>query len=118
MREGELQDLVVAAARSMGLLCYHTYDSRRSEPGFPDLVIVGSRNILFRELKSATGRLSPTQVYWLGALELTGADVEVWRPADWPVRITRELSALGRSKMPRPEPSQMQLRKKLATRKK
>ena len=48
---------VVDLARTLGWRVYHTYDSRRSQPGFPDLVLVRER-ILFLELKSETGKLS------------------------------------------------------------
>ena len=51
------QDVVVQAARLMGFHVYHAYDSRRSEPGFPDLTMVkaGDENtrgmVVFLELK-------------------------------------------------------------------
>lgn len=119
MSEKDLQDLVVRLARAMGLLAYHTHDSRRSEKGFPDLVIVGERGVIFRELKTERGKVTPEQNYWLGALEMAGCNAGVWRPADWMSGfITRELRALGRSHMPKPEPTQAEIRRKLATRKK
>ena len=40
MTETELQDLVLKAAEWQGWLVYHTHDSRRSSPGFPDLAMV------------------------------------------------------------------------------
>lgn len=52
--------------------------------GFPDLVLVHDEHVLFRELKTAKGRVSVAQMHWLDALELAGADVGVWRPGDWP----------------------------------
>jgi hypothetical protein len=60
---------------------YHTHDSRRSPSGFPDLVIVGDR-VLYRELKTAKGKVSDAQAAWLHALVLAGQDACVWRPAD------------------------------------
>lgn len=52
--------------------------------GFPDLVLVHpDRGVLFRELKSASGRLSDDQEAWLGVLMAAGADAAVWRPDDW-----------------------------------
>lgn len=39
MTEGELQQAIIDLARVLGLLIYHPYDSRRSEPGYPDLTI-------------------------------------------------------------------------------
>lgn len=81
MPEKDLLEQCRAAAKTLGLLCYHTHDSRRSEPGFPDLVIVGRRGVLIRELKTERGKVTPAQTVWLIALEDAGADVGVWRPA-------------------------------------
>jgi hypothetical protein len=64
-------------------LFFHDGFSRRSEAGFPDLVLVRDGRLLFRELKTATGTLSEAQRRWIAALELAGADVRVWRPGDW-----------------------------------
>lgn len=63
--------------------------------GFPDLVIVGPGGVLFRELKSDIGRLSPEQKMWMYKLNEAGADFGRWRPADLHSgRIERELRAL------------------------
>lgn len=65
--------------------CYHTHDSRRSEPGFPDLVLVRGDRLIFAELKTDTGRITPAQLAWLTALEqCPGVQAHVWRPRDWP----------------------------------
>jgi hypothetical protein len=50
--------------------------------GFPDLVLVRER-VLFVELKTDTGKLSPVQREWLRALVGDGVDARVWRPRDW-----------------------------------
>ena len=52
MSEAQFQSHVVALAHRLGWLVYHTRDSRRSEPGFPDLVMVRGRT-LFREIGRA-----------------------------------------------------------------
>ncbi len=72
-------------------LCYHTHDSRASQKGFPDLVLVhpGSGRIIFAELKTDTTYATLEQRLWLAALECVAlADPEtimvaVWRPRDW-----------------------------------
>lgn len=95
MTEAALQDAVAGLIRWLGLLAYHTYDSRRSGPGFPDLVIAGPGGHLFRELKTRTGKLSPAQQQWIERLGSAGADVAVWRPADLTSgRIQAELEAI------------------------
>lgn len=82
--ERELQDHIVGLARSLGWLAYHTHDSRRSEPGYPDLHLVhpGRGASLFRELKSTKGRISPDQRKWGAALTAAGQDFGYWYPAD------------------------------------
>jgi len=96
MSEAQLLATIRQACRTLGLPCYHTHDSRRSEPGFPDLVIVGER-VIYRELKSARGRLSAEQRAWLDALAHAGQDADVWRPDDlYSGRIIRELASLRR----------------------
>lgn len=83
MTEAELQQLVAQACDKMGLLHYHTHDSRRSERGYPDSTIVGPGGILFRELKSATGQLRPEQRRWGSRIQRAGGNWAVWRPVDW-----------------------------------
>jgi hypothetical protein len=80
--EGMLQRQVLQLARLRGWLAYHPLDSRGSEPGFPDLVLVRER-VVFAELKSATGRLSQAQRTWLDRLTAAGAECYCWRPSDW-----------------------------------
>jgi hypothetical protein len=83
MSEAQLQTTVLAAAAAQGWLAYHTHDSRRSQPGFPDLVLVAGTRVLFRELKTQKGRIRPEQQTWIDRLAAAGADVAVWRPLDW-----------------------------------
>ena len=81
--ERRLQSAILQAARCTGWMAYHTFDSRRSQPGYPDLTLVRGHRLIFAELKSKTGRLTPQQRGWLEALKATGAEVHLWRPADW-----------------------------------
>ena len=83
MTEREFQNLVVDWCLWHRLLVYHTHDSRRSQAGFPDLVIVGNR-VIWVELKSEKGRLSLPQNEWLTRLHRAGQETYLWRPADWP----------------------------------
>lgn len=77
--EAQFQAAVIEYATVCGWLIYHTHDSRRSNPGFPDLVLCRSGAVIFVELKSQKGRVSAAQQHWLDALPHT----RVWRPSDW-----------------------------------
>ena len=84
MKEKVLQDHVVRLAKALGWMVYHTYDSRRSEPGFPDLVLVRNDEVWFVELKSEKGRLTPEQDQWLSRLEnARTVETALWRPKHW-----------------------------------
>jgi hypothetical protein len=96
LSEREFLQQVRELARLFGWLCYHTHDSRHSEPGFPDLVLVKTSCgdqpgcIIFAELKSAAGRLTLAQRMWVQALEqCPGVEVHVWRPGDWDTIVER-----------------------------
>lgn len=62
---------------------YHTYESRRSNPGFPDLICIHRERklLLAVELKSESGRLTKQQQAWLDAFASVGAVTHVWRPS-------------------------------------
>ena len=83
MTEREFQQTVIDMARLLQWKVYHVYDSRRSEPGFPDLVLVRDR-IVYLELKTEAGRVSPEQAAWIAALNAAGGTAMVVRPSDLP----------------------------------
>jgi len=65
-------------------MTYHTHRSERSEPGFPDLVLLRPPRVIFAELKTADGRLSPDQREWrTKLLACPGVEYHLWRPEDW-----------------------------------
>lgn len=81
--EKEWQSQVVELARHCGWKrIYHTFDSRRSAFGFPDLVMVRER-VLYVELKTEKGKLSPSQEEWIEALAAAGSEVYCWRPSNF-----------------------------------
>ena len=81
MTEKAFQAAVVQAATFAGWKVYHTFDSRRSPAGFPDLVLVRPPDVLFVELKTDTGRVRLDQEQWLAALKAcTAVEAHVWRP--------------------------------------
>lgn len=74
---------VIRLAKRNGWDYSHAYDSRKSEPGLPDLLLVHpTHGIVFAELKTDTGKLTPAQAAWIGRLA-PWVRVVVWRPADW-----------------------------------
>ena len=84
MTEKEFQSQVLELAEATGWLCYHTYNSQRSQAGFPDLVLVRGDRLIFAELKREKGRVTSHQRAWLEALQQTiAAEVHTWRPSDW-----------------------------------
>lgn len=91
--EAEWQSLVRSFAEANGWTCYHTLDSRGSDPGFPDLVIgkqwpkVGRNGatVLFAELKDEGGKLSDEQKLWRDILLNAGYNWYLWRPSMWDV---------------------------------
>ena len=93
MKEAAFQAHVVRLAAVQGWKVFHVYDSRRSQPGYPDLHLwhPGHGASLFRELKTMKGRLSPDQVRVLESMKAAGIDVSVWRPSDLDGRILDEL---------------------------
>ena len=83
LAESDFQQAVVDLARLHRWLVYHTYDSRRSTPGFPDLVLARDGKLVFAELKSEGNSPSEAQQHWLNELQLAHPHVFVWRPSDW-----------------------------------
>ncbi len=93
LTEAELQQKITDRAELLGWMVYHTYDSRRSAAGFPDLVLARAGRVLFVEVKAEKGRLSVTQAKWLSELGIgkpsiqseynhRSHEVYVWRPSD------------------------------------
>lgn len=106
--EEDFQKEVLNMAYALGWQSWHFRDSRRQirdratgevrfvgddgAKGFPDLVMAGRGQVLFRELKSDTGTVELAQLGTLFALEDNGGNVDVWRPRDWTL-IERTLIA-------------------------
>jgi hypothetical protein len=80
--EKQFQSQVVELAKTLRWSVYHTFDSRHSTAGYPDLTLVRER-IIFAELKVGRGKLSPAQIEWRDLLVNAGASWCLWRPADW-----------------------------------
>jgi hypothetical protein len=90
MTEETLQASVLELAKALGILPYHTHDSRRSPAGFPDLVLAGRRGVIFAELKSAGGAMRPEQTTWKYMLLASGQRWRLWRPGDWTTGVIKD----------------------------
>ena len=72
------------AAEIYGWYQYHTHDSRRSTPGFPDLVLIKPPKVIFLEVKREKARLSVAQADVLAMLwGCNEVQAAVVRPSDW-----------------------------------
>lgn len=65
-----VRDFLLARKKPHFTLCYHTHDSRNSQKGFPDLVLVHPERarIIFAELKNDTSYPSTEQRLWAAGL--------------------------------------------------
>jgi hypothetical protein len=88
--ETEFQGRILDLATLYGwTLRYHTYDSRRSTSGWPDLVLIRPPELLFVEVKREDGQVTPSQLEFITALRACGQDVRLWRPSDWDEIVER-----------------------------
>ena len=91
----ELQDSIVRACVSLGLHVHHCV-MNRSQAGFPDLVIIGRRGVLWRELKVPPDMVTREQRLLGYDLLASRQDWKVWTPAELASgEITRELEMIG-----------------------
>lgn len=76
---------IIRAAKAMHWHVYHTHYSKRSEAGFPDLVLVREQDarLIFAEVKGPRGILTDAQHKWLRALTFANAETYVWYPKQW-----------------------------------
>lgn len=60
---------------------YHAWLAKHSPAGFPDEVLVRPPRLIFAELKTDRGKVSPAQAEWLDDLaRLPNVEAYVWRP--------------------------------------
>ena len=85
LTEADFQGLVLGVAETFGWEVFHDGDSRRSNAGFPDLVLVKDGRIIFAELKREKGAYpSKAQMKWQSVLGKAAGDnvmVALWRPS-------------------------------------
>jgi len=85
--EKDWQSLIVARAKELGWeLIYHTYDSRKSVKGFPDLFLVHEqwgKAVVF-ECKVRPNVATPEQIRWINGMYAAGIPAYIVYPADEP----------------------------------
>lgn len=81
--EAEQLRRVAELAGAHGVLLHHCRDGRycSGDPGFPDLIVVGRRGLLLRELKSNPNNETRPQTAWRLQLRAAGVDVGLWLPS-------------------------------------
>jgi hypothetical protein len=50
--------------------------------GMPDVLLVGSRSMCWREVKAASTPLTAARDHWLDVLEAAGGDADIWQERD------------------------------------
>ena len=79
--EADFQNAIIKLAKQNGWLIYHTHDSRKSQSGFPDLIMLKGNYMIVSELKSRTGKLSEAQAQWIKAFEgVKITNINIWKP--------------------------------------
>lgn len=101
--EKTFQRHVIDAAHHTGWIVAHFHPLRTAHgwktpasadgAGWPDLVLVGRGQILFRELKTNKGRPTVDQKAWLDRFDENGGDSAIWRPRDLRDVVLPELGA-------------------------
>ena len=82
--EKGFQSVITELAEHRGWFHHHTPDSRRSTPGFPDLVLIKPPKVIFLEVKREKARLSVAQADVLAMLwGCNEVQAAVVRPSDW-----------------------------------
>lgn len=81
--EAQMQKGIIATAKQLGFMVYHTTYAIGSERGYPDLHIVGHGLSWFLELKGPNPKVYPEQEAWIAALQANGHDARFVYPADY-----------------------------------
>lgn len=95
--EADFQARVIKLAKLYSWRVYHTFNSRHSEKGMPDLILLRRPRLIFAELKVWPRLdLRPEQAAWLADLAgVPGVEAYAWRwvfPGDVMGEIAEVLS--------------------------
>lgn len=80
-REDDFQAQIVQLAEDCGWLVWHDNDSRRNDAGLPDLLLIRGAVLLFLEVKTEKGKVSPAQEAFIGRLkQVKYVEADIVRP--------------------------------------
>ena len=80
--ERQWQEQVEELAAMLGWKKYHTWNSIKSDPGFPDLVLVRPPRLIFAELKVDGKKPDARQLAWLDDVRECGVQSYLWYPEE------------------------------------
>ena len=86
LRESEesLQNKVIDLLKLGRWVYFHSWSSRHSVAGFPDIIAIRGTRVLAIELKSTKGKLTPAQIAWGQTFTATGkVEYYCWYSEDW-----------------------------------
>ena len=81
--ERDFQQQIIELLKLKHIPFYHTYDSRRSNEGWPDLFFVIDNKAYAWEVKTEKGKQTMEQGLWLLTLSAAGINTRLIRPSDW-----------------------------------
>lgn len=80
LTEKDFRATVRQVAKDLGWWCSYTWTSIHSPQGLPDLILIRER-VIWAELKTEKGKLSPYQEEVMSLLRAAGQEVYLWRPS-------------------------------------
>lgn len=83
LKESDLREQIRDLCKVFGWKFHFTWLAIHSPKGFPDLVLRRPPRLIFAELKSDKGQLTPSQEDWITDLKACKQEVYVWRPKDF-----------------------------------
>ena len=83
--ERDFREQIRHLCKVFGWKFYFTWLAIHSPKGFPDLVLrsVERKRIIFAELKTEKGKVTPSQQEWHDDLIACGQEAYLWRPSDF-----------------------------------
>ena len=83
LSERELREQVRDMCGLFGWKFHFTWLAIHSPKGFPDLVLRKPPRIIYAEIKTEKGKLTPAQEEWQVDLKACGQETYVWRPSQF-----------------------------------